>query len=59
MVFHDAVTEQDEAKSSELSDLREQIPSARPVREPDNEQAERKLEHSVRESLAASQQSDP
>ena len=39
MVFHDAVTEQDEAISSEQSELREQIPSARPVRELDKEQA--------------------
>ena len=46
MVFHDALTEQDEAISSEQSELREQIPSARPVREPDKEQAETKLEPS-------------
>jgi len=59
MVFHDAVTEHDEAISSEQSELREQIPSARSVREPDKEQAETELEHSVRESLAARQQSDP
>ena len=69
MVFHDAVTEQDEAISCEHFELREQIPSARPVREPDKEQAEirepdkeqaeTELEPSVRESLAARQQSDP
>ena len=69
MVFHDAVTEQDGAISPEQSKLREQIPSARPVREldteqaeirePDKEQAETELEPSVRESLAARQQSDP
>ena len=59
MVFHDAVTEQDGAISSEQSELRKQIPSARPVREPDKEQAETELEPSVRESLAARQQSDP
>jgi len=58
MVVLDAVTEQDEAISSEQSELREQIPSARPVREPDKEQAETELEPSVRESLAARQQSD-
>ena len=52
MVFHDAVTEQDEAISSEQSELREQIPSARPVREPDKEQTETELEPSVRDSLA-------
>jgi len=46
MVLHDAVTDQDEAISSEQSELREQIPSARPVREPDKEQAETKLEPS-------------
>ena len=69
MVFHDAVTEQDEAISCEHFELREQIPSARPVREldkeqaeirePDKEQAETELEPSVRESLADRQQSDP
>ena len=59
MVFHDAVTEQDEAISSEQSELREQIPRARPVREPDKEHAETELEPSVRESLTARQQSDP
>jgi len=59
MVFHDAVTEQDEAISSEQYELREQTPSARPVRQPDKEQAETELEPSVRESLAARQQSDP
>jgi len=40
MVFRDAVTEQDEAISSQQSELREQIPSARPVRESDKQQAE-------------------
>ena len=40
MVFRDAVTEQDEAISSEQSELREQIPSARHVRESDKQQAE-------------------
>ena len=59
IVFHDAVTEQDEAISSQHSELREQIPSARPVRELDKEQAETELEPSVRENLAARQQSDP
>jgi len=54
MVFHDAVTKQDEQ-----SEHREQIPSARPVREPDKEQAETELEPSVRESLVACQHSDP
>jgi len=58
-VFHDAVTEQYEAISSEHSELREQIPSVRSVREHDNQQAETELEPSVRESLAARQQSDP
>ena len=61
MVLHDAVTEKDEAISSEQSELREQIeqiPSAKPVREPE-EQAETELEPSVRECLAARQQSDP
>jgi len=52
MVFYDADTEQDEAISSEQSELREQIPSARPVREPDKEQTETELEPSVRDSLA-------
>jgi len=59
VVFHDAVTEQDEAISSEHSELRERIRSARPVREPDKEQAETELEPSVRESIAVRQQSDP
>ena len=59
MVFHDAVTEQDEAISTEQLELRGQIPSARPIREPDREQAETELEPSLRESLAAGQQSDP
>jgi len=60
MVLHDAVTKQDEAISSfEHSDLREQIPRARPVREPDKEQAETEVEPSVRKSLAARQQSYP
>ena len=59
MVFHDAVTEQDEASSCEQSEFREQIPSARPVLEPDKEQAKTELETSVMESLAARQQSDP
>jgi len=69
MVFHDAITEQDEAISCEHFELREQIPSARPVleldkeqaeiREPDKEQAETELEPSVTESLAARQQPDP
>jgi len=58
MVFHDAITEQDEATSYGQSELREQIPSTRPVRETDNEQAETELKHSARESLAARQQSD-
>jgi len=59
MVFHDAVTEQDEAISSEQLELRAQIPSARRIREPDREQAKTELEPSLRESLAARQQSDP
>jgi len=59
MIFHDAVTEQDETISSEQSELREQIPSARPVREPDKEQAETELEPSVKESLTTLQRSDP
>ena len=59
VVFHDAVTEQDEAISCEHFELREQIPNARPLRKPDNEQAETELEPSVRESLGARQQSDP
>jgi len=59
MVFHDTVTEQDEAISCEQFEFREQIPSARPLREPDKEQAKTELETSVMESLAARQQSDP
>jgi len=60
MVFHDGVvTEQEEAISSEQSELREPIPSTRPVREPDKEQAKTELNPSVRESLAAREQSDP
>ena len=58
MIFHGGVTEQDEAVSSEESELREQISRVRPVREPDKEQAETELEPSVRESLAAHQQSE-
>ena len=58
-ILHDAVTEQNEAISSEQYELREQIPRARPVWEPNKEQAEMELEPSVRESLAARQQSDP
>ena len=59
MVFQYAVTEQDEAISCEQFEFREQIPSARPVREPDKEQAKTELETSVMESLAVRQQSDP
>jgi len=59
MVFDDDVTGQDEVISSEQSELREQIPSAIPVLEPDKNQAETELEPSVRETLAARQQSDP
>jgi len=44
---------------SEQSELEEQIPNARPVHAPDKEQAETEAESSVRESLAARQQSDP
>ena len=58
MVFHYAVTQQYEAISSEHSELREQIQSVRSVRDYDNQQAETELELSVRESLAARQQSD-
>jgi len=58
MVIHGAVTEQDDAVSSEESEHREQILRARPVREPDKEQAETEIEPSVRESLAVHQQSD-
>ena len=59
MVFQYAVTEQDEAISCEQFEFREQMPSARPVREPDKEQAKTELETSVMESLAVRQQSDP
>ena len=58
-VYHDTDTEPDRVTDSEQSDLEEQIPSARPVHLPDKEQAETELEPSVRESLAARQQSDP
>jgi len=39
-----AVTEQDKAMGSEHSKLEWQIPSARPLRDPDKEQAEMELE---------------
>jgi len=52
MVFHDAVTEQDEPVSSSSPSSGSRY-RARPVREPDKEQAETELELSVRESLAA------
>jgi len=52
IVFHDAVTEQDEAVGSEHSELERQIPSAIPVREPGKEQAETKIEPSVRDNNA-------
>ena len=58
MVFHDAVTEQDEPVSSSRPSPGSRY-RARPVREPDKEQAETELEPSLRESLAAGQQSDP
>jgi len=52
-------TEPDEVMDSEQSELEEQIPNARPVHAPDKEQAETEVKSSVRESLAARQQSDP
>ena len=50
-------TEPDEVMDSEQSELKEQIPSARPVHAPDEEPAETEAEPSVNESLAARQQS--
>ena len=52
-------TEPNEVMDSEQSELEKQIPSARPVYAPDKEPAETEAEPSVRESLAARQQSDP
>jgi len=52
-------TEQDEVMDSEQSEVEEQIPSARPVHALDKEPAETEVKSSVRESLAARQQSDP
>jgi len=58
MVFHDAVTEQDEPVSSSRPSPGSRY-RARPVREPDKEQAETELELSVRERFAARQQAYP
>jgi len=44
---------------SEQSELEEKMPSARPVHALDKEPAETEVRSSVRESLAARQQSDP
>jgi len=46
-------TEPEEVMDSEQSELKEQIPNARPVHTPDKEQAETEVKSSVRESLAA------
>jgi len=59
VVYSDTDTEQDEVTESEQSELEEQTPSARPVHVPDKKQTETEVEPSVRESLAARQQSDP
>jgi len=56
---YDTDIEQDELMDSEQSELEEQIPNARPVHAPEKEQAETEVKSSVRESLAARQQSDP
>jgi len=52
-------SEPDVVIDSEQSDLEEQIPSARPVHMSNQEPAETEMEPSVRENLAARQQSDP
>jgi len=54
MVFHDAATEQDDAISSEHFDLTQQIPSARPVRDPVKEQADTELAFGKPESRLSS-----
>jgi len=56
---YDTDTEPNEVTDSEQSKLEEQIPNARPVHARDKEQAETEVKSSVRESLAARQQSDP
>jgi len=56
---YDTDSEPEKIMDSEHSELEEQIPSARPVHAPDKEPAETEAESSVRESLAARQQSDP
>ena len=57
--YDDSDSEPDVVIDSEQSDLEEQIPSARPVHMSNQEPAEMEVEPSVRESLAARQQSDP
>jgi len=56
---HDTDIESDEVMDSEQSEREEQIPRARPVHASDKEPTETEAEPSVRESLAARQQSDP
>ena len=58
-VAYDTDTEPDEVLDFEQSELEEQIPNARPIHVPDKEPAETEVRSSVRESLAARQQSDP
>jgi len=55
----DSDSEPDVVIDSEQSDLEEQIPSARPVHMSNQEPADTEVEPSVRENLAARQQSDP
>jgi len=55
----DTDTKPDEVIDSEQSELEEKMPSARPVHALDKEPAETEVRSSVRESLAARQQSDP
>jgi len=59
VVYSETDTEQDEVTDSDQSELEEQTPSARPVHVPDQEQTDTEVKPSVRESLAAHQQSDP